>query len=343
MKRAVLLQNRPGPGASADDRDTLVQAAVVRKALRTLGLDTASVPFTLNLPETASALRGAAPDVVFNLVEGGEGGGRCIHYAPALLEDMGLTFTGAGSSAMALSSNKLFAKAVLRAAGIPTPDWHALPGLGAPRAEATGRYIVKSVWEHASIGLGDDAAPQVDCAGELCALLRARAPRMGGECFAERYVEGREFNVALLDGPDGPQVLPVAEMVFDGHWAEGTRVLGYAAKWEEGSQAYRATRRSFDFDQDGSRGGAPLAEALARAALACWHAFGLCGYARVDFRVGADGVPMVIDVNANPCLSPDGGFRAALRRAGLGFEEAVMRILQAGLSRPGFPLSRKAV
>jgi D-alanine-D-alanine ligase len=158
-------------------------------------------------------------------VEGGEGGGRCIHLRPALLEDMGLPFTGSGSSAMALSSNKLFAKAVLRAAGIPTPDWHALPGLGAPRAEATGRYIVKSVWEHASIGLGDDAAPQVDCAGELCALLRARAPRMGGECFAERYVEGREFNVALLDGPDGPQVLPVAE------WSSptlgrGARILG---------------------------------------------------------------------------------------------------------------------
>ncbi len=338
MKRAVLLQNRPGPGAGADDRDTLVQAAAVRKALRTLGLDTASVPFTLDLPDTASALRGAAPDVVFNLVEGGEGGGRCIHYAPALLEDMGLPFTGAGSSAMALSSNKLFAKAVLRAAGIPTPDWRALAELEGPGASARGRYIVKSVWEHASIGLGDDAAPLVDCAGELCALLRQRAPRMGGECFAERYVEGREFNVALLDGPGGPEVLPLAEMVFDGRWAEGSRVLGYAAKWEEDSPAYRSTRRSFELGPHD----AALAEALTRTALDCWRAFGLCGYARVDVRVDADGTPLVIDVNANPCLSPDGGFRAALRQAGLGFEEAVMRILRAGLSRPGFPPTRKA-
>jgi len=296
------------------------------------------VPFTLNLPETASALRGSAPDVVFNLVEGAEGGGRCIHYAPALLEDMGLPFTGSGSSAMALSSNKLFAKAVLRAAGIPTPDWRTLPGLGAPGAEAQGRFIVKSVWEHASIGLGDDAVPGVDCAGELCALLRERAPVLGGECFAERYVEGREFNIALLDGPGGPQVLPAAEMLFTGQWAEGTRILGYAAKWEEDSHAYRATQRSFDLAPDD----APLVQALAAAALDCWRAFDLCGYARVDFRVGADGVPMVIDVNANPCLSPDGGFRAALRRAGLGFEEAVMRIVQAGLARPGFPPTRKA-
>ena len=338
MKRAVLLQNRPGPGASADDRDTLIQAAAVRKALKALGLDTASVSFTLNLPDTASALRGAAPDVVFNLVEGGEGGGRCIHSAPALLEDMGLPFTGSGSSAMALSSNKLFAKAVLRAAGIPTPDWRTLSALSAPGADAQGRFIVKSVWEHASIGLGDDAVPRVDCAGDLCALLRERAPLLGGECFAERYVEGREFNVAVLDGPRGPQVLPVAEMLFTGQWAEGTRILGYAAKWEQDSQAYRATQRSFELGPDG----APLARALADSALNCWWAFDLCGYARVDFRVGADGVPMVIDVNANPCLSPDGGFRAALRRAGLGFEEAVMRIVQAGVARPGFPPTRKA-
>ncbi len=340
--KALLLINRPGPGAGADDRDTLIQARVVRKALRAMGHEVGTVAFSLNLPDTAFTLRGAAPDVVFNLVEGGEGGGRTISYAPALLEDLGLAFTGAGASAMALSSNKLFAKAVLRASGVPTPDWRSLPALlGAEPGDegASGRWIVKSVWEHASVGLDADSVPQVRCAGELCDALRARAPHQGGECFAEAYVPGREFNIAVLDGPDGPQVLPPAEMVFCGDWGETPRILDYSAKWDEDSGSYAASRRSFEFGP----ADAPLLAALTAATLDCWRAFGLCGYARVDFRVGDDGTPLVIDVNANPCLSPDSGFAAALQRAGLPFEEAVMRIVSAGLSRPGLSPSRKAV
>lgn len=338
--RLVLLLNRPGPGAGADDRDTLLQAHVVRKALKALGHDVSTVPFSLDLPDTTSFLRGEAPDMVFNLVEGSEGGGHTIHYAPALLEDMGQPFTGAGSSAMALSSNKLFAKAILRANAIPTPDWRSLPALLSTAPEdtgTTGRFIVKSVWEHASLGLDAGAVPEVARAGELCDILCSRAPMLGGECFAERYVEGREFNIAVLDGPNGPQVLPMAEMVFNGDWAEGTRILGYAAKWDEGSEAYTTTCRSFAFSPED----ADLMDALRRTTLDCWRAFGLCGYARVDFRVGPDNVPLVIDVNANPCLSPDSGFHSALQEAGLPFEEAVMRIVTAGLSRPGFFPSRK--
>jgi len=62
-------------------------------------------------------------------------------------------------------------------------------------------------------------------------------------------------------------------------------------------------------------------------ALRCWKAFGLAGYARVDFRVDGAGRPWILEINTNPCLSPDAGFVAAAARAGLCFDDVVLRIL----------------
>ena len=65
-----------------------------------------------------------------------------------------------------------------------------------------------------------------------------------------------------------------------------------------------------------------------RLALECWRLFGLRGWARVDFRVDAAGQPWILEVNANPCLSPDAGFAAALARSSISFDEAIRRILE---------------
>jgi D-alanine-D-alanine ligase len=71
---------------------------------------------------------------------------------------------------------------------------------------------------------------------------------------------------------------------------------------------------------------------LSRNALACWRLFGLGGYARVDFRVDSSGRPWILEINANPCLSPDAGFLAAAGRAGLDATRVVERIVQGCLS-----------
>ncbi len=74
-----------------------------------------------------------------------------------------------------------------------------------------------------------------------------------------------------------------------------------------------------------------LADRLRDIALRCWHLFGLRGYARVDFRVDGNGVPWVLEINANPCLSPDAGFAAALDFAGIEYTVAIDAILQDAL------------
>jgi D-alanine-D-alanine ligase len=126
-----------------------------------------------------------------------------------------------------------------------------------------------------------------------------------------------------LAGTKEVRVMPPAEIVFEYYGADMPRIVDYAAKWEKNTFGYQHTVRRFDFPPADQ----PLLAALAVLAMRCWEAFGLGGYARMDFRVDAGGRPWVLEVNANPCLSPDAGYAAALAQAGLPFTEAVRRIM----------------
>jgi D-alanine-D-alanine ligase len=130
-----------------------------------------------------------------------------------------------------------------------------------------------------------------------------------------------------LDGPRGPEVLPPAEIDFSAFPAGKPRIVGFDAKWDADSFAYTNTPRQFDFSAS-DRG---LLERLSDLARKCWTSFGLAGYARVDFRVDEWGEPWILEINGNPCLSPDAGFAAAVERASIGYTRAVERIVAAAL------------
>jgi ribosomal protein S18 acetylase RimI-like enzyme len=185
---------------------------------------------------------------------------------------------------------------------------------------------VKSVWEHGSVGIDDDGI--VADARAAARLLAERAAARGGEWFAEGFVEGRELNVALLAGPGGPEVLPIGEIRFQDWPAGKPRIVNYAAKWQADSFEYGHTPRAFDLPPED----APLLAELGRLALACWRLFDLRGHARVDFRVDGAGRPWVLEVNANPCISPESGFVAMLEEAGIGYDQAIARIVADALS-----------
>ena len=323
-QKIAIVYGRVDPSAPADEADVLVQVNTVRAALHALGHETFDVPMTLDLGVTAAVLKAARPFIAFNLAETIEGKGSLIHLAPSLLDTLGIPYTGAPCEAILLTSHKVLAKRSLVAGRLPTPLWAAAaealdagPGFPAP-------WIVKSVWEHASIGLEDSSV--VWSADDLAAEIRRRANRETLEnLFVESFIDGREFNLALMGGEKEPESLPPAEIRFVGFPQGKPRMVGYKAKWEEGSFEYGATPRVFDFpagDQD-------LVRDLVRLSRDCWRLFGLRGYARVDFRVDPSGCPWILEVNTNPCLAPDAGFMAAAGRAGLTTEDVVERIVSA--------------
>ncbi len=329
--RVVVLHDALRPNARPDEQDTLVQVEHVTRALAALGHDVRALPLELDLSAARAELIGLAPDGVFNLVESVGGEGRLIHLAPALLESLRIPFTGAGSEAMFVSTSKSLSKRLFRAGGIDTPasftrnELESMAEDASSRPFESGEYIIKSVWEHASLGLDGDSVVEARKPAELLSSLDARESGLGGEAFAEAFIDGREFNVAMLETGLGVEILPIAEMAFD-DWPTGApRIVGYDAKWSEHTMEYANTVRRFGTAEPA------LARDLERVARRSWEALEMRGYARVDVRVDRRDRVWALEVNANPCLSPDAGYVAACAHAGRTLGGAVETILDVSM------------
>jgi len=155
MKVAVI-HGEVAEHAGWDEKDVLVQVDVVSEGLAALGHEPVAVPVSLNLEEAARTLTALNPELAFNLVESLSGKGGLIHIVPALLDALKIPYTGAGTEAMMLTSNKILAKKWLGAAGLPTPPWFTASEMH-ENLQVAGPWLVKSVWEHASIGFDEDS------------------------------------------------------------------------------------------------------------------------------------------------------------------------------------------
>jgi D-alanine-D-alanine ligase len=324
----TLLYNEPGEHATVDDRDVLLQRDAVFEALRKLGHSTTCLGCTLDLDAVRQRLREQRPDVVFNLVESLGETDRLMPLVPLLLDALAIPYTGSPTETIIATSDKLSAKAQMRAAGLPTPRCRqGSSSLVAgrqekrPTLERDTNWIIKPVWEHASIGMDDGAVIRVTGTSQLESSVQMRQARTGKPYFAEQFIDGREFNLSMLAG----EVLPPAEIDFSSFPPGKPRIVGHQAKWEPDSFEYQCTPRRFDFPESDLL----LLEQLSQLARRCWSLFHLGGYARVDFRVDYDGLPWILEINANPCLSPDAGFAAALTQAGIPFCDAIQQILVA--------------
>lgn len=323
---AVLYQAVP-PGAPPDVADVLAQADVVCAALARLGHDVRQIPVSLDLTALLPQLESDV-DVVFNLVEELDGQGRLAALLPWLLEQLGLPFTGASAAELRRADDKLESKLVLLEAGIPTPAFRVEGGPWRPRP-VSGHVIIKARAEHGSLGLEADSVVETASESRLDAQLAAARQRLGREVFAEAYVHGREFSVALI--PQGGQLIALepSELCFEDWPANAARIVGYRAKWAADSPEYAATPRRDAFSNHDT----PLLEQLRQLALLTARALEIETYCRVDLRVDERGVPFVLELNANPCLAPDAGFQAALARAAIDFESFLAATLAAARSR----------
>lgn len=275
------------------------------------------------LPQAFKAVIDAErPDCVFNLVESVSGTSRLIHLPPIYLEELRVPYTGCPAHAIELSNDKVLAKRILDLLNAPTPRW-STPKTMVPGGD--GIWIVKAQHEHASFGMSQaNVVRGTTAAIELAAKL---ADEHKIDWMIEEFVDGREFNVSVVESIRGPRVLPIAEILFENYTDGMHKIIDYKAKWDEQSFEYKNTNRCYDFaPADG-----PLLQALRDITLKVWSGFDLRGWARIDFRVDKQGVPWVVDVNANPDLSLDAGFMAAAARANIAPHEAIGMITDAAL------------
>lgn len=290
-------------------------------ALRTLGYDPVLVEFSGNPSEWLAELATGRFRLVFNLCEGLSNQAAGEPVAAALVELLGIPLTGASSDMLGLCLRKDRANAVLRAHGLPVPEW-ILVRPGIPRTRWR-RFpaIVKPAGEDGSFGIGADCV-----VGDRAALetVVARGCQQWGRMLVQRFIGGREFNLAIVGG----RVLPHAEIDFSRLAPGLPAVVTYAAKWEHGSPEDRGT-----VPRCPARLPARLAARLTQLAERVWAAVDGTGYGRIDVRVDGRGTTFVTDVNPNPDLGVRAGLARQAAAEGWSYLDLIARIVEDAFAR----------
>jgi len=243
-----------------------------------------------------AVIRGS--DVLFLALHGGAGEGGTLQ---AILDVIGVPYTGSGQLGSALAMDKDLSKRLFRAAGVPVPAWFMAPV--APEDVKTGLgwpVIVKPSKQGSSVGLTLVRKPaELDAAVEL-------ARRYDDEVMVEQFIPGRELTVGVL----GDVPLPVGEIV------PKHELFDYESKYTPGMSvetfpAAIATR---------------LARQLQEYALVAHRALKLGGYSRIDFRVSPDDDIFCLEANSLPGMTRTSLYPQAARAAGIEFPEMCEQI-----------------
>jgi D-alanine-D-alanine ligase len=315
-RNCCIIFNQPRENALPDELDVLDQVEWVEENMQKLGIKTYRRGITADFMNEVASIAENRPDFVFNLVESINNKGELCYFVPALLNLYSIPYSGNPVEAMFITTSKALTSKTLKSSGINNPGGYApseysklIPG---------NQYIIKPVWEDGSQGITAESV--FTFTKEYEQKLKTFTDT---HWLIEDFIDGREFNISVLPGENGPEVMPPAEMVFHNFQEGMPKIVDFKAKWEEGTFEYENTIRNFPGDDLNPL----LKERIMSAALKCWYVFGLKGYARVDMRIDKNDNPYVIEVNANPCLSPDSGLVAATNAKGLPFTVVLQRII----------------
>ncbi|MDH4227621.1 MAG: ATP-grasp domain-containing protein [Deltaproteobacteria bacterium] len=268
-------------------------------------------------------------DIIFNVCEAAFGISSYEMNIAALYELYDLKYTGNAPFTLAVALNKGIAKDILRSRNVPTAAYY----IAASEGEAVPLHmkfpmIVKPLREDASIGI--DVTSVVKNEAELRARIAHVIKEHHQAALIEEYIEGREFNVSVMGPGDNARVLPPSEIDYTGYPAGLPKIISYEAKWIETSPLYIRTAPVCPANVD-----AELKGKLETVALAAFKALMCRDYARVDMRLGTDGLLRVLEVNPNPDISRDAGFARAARAQGWDYPALVDNIVKTALSRYG--------
>ncbi len=334
------LNEGPLPRRKVSNGKTAVQSSVdlselgvleemqdIKAALDTIGYKASIFNVDSNVGRLIDYLREQKPGLIFNLVECVENESIQEMNIAGLYELMKIPYTGANPMTLGTALNKARVKEILTYHGINTPKFQ----LVRTTAKATVRddlrfpLIVKPSREDASVGISDESI--VNTVSDLRKRIRYIHQEFDQAALVEEYVEGREFNVAIV-GNRKPIVFPISEIDFSGLTDGMHRIVSYEAKWMNGTVAYEGTKGVCPANITSS-----LESQLKDIALRCYQLIGCRDYARVDFRVSKDNTPYMLEVNPNPDISDDAGFARSARAYGWSFPEVVTKIVESALER----------
>lgn len=298
-----------------------VQAALIKYHYQTyvIGIKTDLLSFI-------QTLRQLNPKFTFNLCESIFGRSLWESTIPTLLDLLKIPYTGSDGQTLALALNKAKSKELLRAHGIPVPNFTVYhdegddlpPNLRFP-------LIVKPLQEDGSIGINPDSV--VNNFNQLKRQISRLFAQNFRPVIVEEYIEGRELNVGIL-GNEKFQILPISEINFNNLPHNHPNILSYNSKWKVNSPEYRGTKPTIPAKLDKD-----LRDKIEAVALKAYTLLNCQDYARIDLRLSADDIPYIIEVNPNPDISPGAGIVKAAKKAGLSYEEFIIQIVEYATAR----------
>lgn len=320
----LILYTAPSDDSRASDRGVLEEVNAVRE-----GLDILGVPYRIagirEIGEAGPVIAGGDERIVFNLVEGFAREPEAAALIPAVCAGLGRACTGSDTACLVLTLDKALSKTVLANAGLPVPPGVLIPPGEPLRMERLPAppYIVKPVRSDASEGIFARMSVFTEAGPGVQTAVDRIHSEFGQPALVERFVGNRELNLSVLERGGTLHILPPAEIDFSAFAPDSPRVVDYEAKWVPDSFAYRNTPRIIP---------ARIPEGLMRGAsdlaLSACRALGVSDYARVDMRLDEDGEITILEVNANPDISPEAGFAAALNAAGISPDAFVKTVLE---------------
>ena len=319
--RLLVLHNAPAlPDShpeSASERANLLAVRAVAAELDGQGFRVETLEVGHDLSMLVEALRSRRPDAVVNLYERMLDEPHSEARVATVLERSGVAFTGSPATALRAGRDKDRTRRLARRARIDVPDGLIVGEL--PLVESLDRWplIVKPALRDSSQGIDDGSV--VESASQLIARVERLLDVYGAPVLVEEYIAGREFQLHVIEAPD-LAALPPLEVHFDG---DAWPIVTYHRRWggASGASPFPATLQP------------SLGLRLASLARRAFVAVGCKGYAKVDVRLRQDGLPLLIEVNPNPCLGPDGSLSRALAAGNVGHGEFLRSLVLSTIGR----------
>lgn len=295
-------------------------------ALRKAGHTVQPLGVLDSLTELRTAVLEWRPDVVFNLLEEFNGIVTYDQHVVAFLELLRQPYTGCNPRGLLLARDKVLCKQLLAFHRIPSPQFAVFrrgERFHLPRRLRLPLFV-KSATEDASLGIAQ--ASVVDDAQKLRERVQFMHEQIKSDALVEEYIEGRELYVGVL-GNERLSRLPVWEMEFGSLPDSLPAIATRKVKWD------RAYQQKYGITTREARELPPLLLArIDRMARRIYRALHLSGYARIDFRLRADGSLFVLEANPNPNLEQAEDFAASAKAAGVGYGKLLDRIMRLGVA-----------
>lgn len=276
--------------------------------------------------ELIDKLENQKPDLVFNLCETFADNYYGEMYVAAVLSMLDLRFTGTGPAGMAFRQDKAVTKKLLAFHDVPCPNYATF---AKDQLEFAGKMkfplFVKPLRRDASAGVGDQSL--VTDYSSLMKRIEYIQRELHDTALVEEYIDGREFFLSVL-GNYPAKALPLIELDYskleDGH----PHIYGEKAKFDEDSKEFQEINFGIATDLTPE-----LRERITMIGVKAACALQVLDYARVDIRLSKDGIPYVVEVNANPYLEQTAEFAVAALQEGMAYSNVVNTIAELAWER----------